>query len=143
MLLHDVYPIPILRSRFNDLTRRQVTKGKCRVRAITVCGRFHIVLMEMTVPGTLYMIIERFKSGDPAPVYRRLRERGRMAPEGLSYVSSWITEDLTTCYQVMQTDDRNLLSQWMENWKDLVDFEVHPVVTSAQAADAVASRSPA
>jgi uncharacterized protein DUF3303 len=99
--------------------------------------------MEMTVPGTLYMIIERFKNGDPAPVYRRFRERGRMAPEGLSYVSSWITEDLTTCYQVMQTDDRNLLSQWMENWKDVADFEVHPVITSAQAADAVASRSPA
>lgn len=93
------------------------------------------------MPETVYMIIERFKGGDPDPVYRRFRAHGRMAPEGLTYVSSWVEQDLTTCYQVMQTDDRSLLDQWMQNWSDLVDFEVRPVITSAQAAERVASRS--
>jgi len=86
------------------------------------------------MPQTTYMIIERFRDGDAAPVYRRFRERGRMAPEGLEYIASWVTEDLGTCYQVMQTPERRLLDEWMENWRDLVDFEVLPVVTSAEAA---------
>lgn len=79
-----------------------------------------------------YMVIESFRGGDPAPVYRRFRERGRMMPEGLHYVSSWITEDLTRCYQVMECADRGLLEEWMARWSDLVDFEVLPVLTSAQ-----------
>lgn len=83
----------------------------------------------------LFMVIERYRNGDAAPVYRRFRERGRMAPEGLAYISSWVTEDMATCYQVMETADRRLLDEWMEHWKDLVAFEVHPVMTSAQAAE--------
>jgi hypothetical protein len=83
------------------------------------------------------MIIERFKHGDPRPVYRRFREQGRMAPEGLNYVASWVERDLGACYQVMQTADRRLLDQWMANWQDLVEFEVHPVITSAEAAERV------
>lgn len=82
----------------------------------------------------LYMVIERFRNGDAESVYRRFRERGRMAPEGVEYVASWVTDDLTTCFQVMQTADPALLEQWMANWRDLVDFEVRPVVTSAEAA---------
>jgi hypothetical protein len=89
------------------------------------------------MPETLYMVIERFKNRDPAPVYRRFRDQGRMAPDGLNYISSWVDCDLATCYQVMQTADRRLLDQWMANWEDLVEFEVHPVITSAQAADRV------
>jgi hypothetical protein len=81
----------------------------------------------------LYMIIEGFR-GDPAAVYRRFRERGRLAPEGLRYVSSWVTSDLQRCYQVMACDDRRLLDQWMEHWQDLVTFEVVPVISSAEAA---------
>jgi hypothetical protein len=88
------------------------------------------------------MIIERYKNGDPAPVYRRFRDQGRMAPEGLDYISSWVVDDLATCYQVMRTADRALLDQWMDNWADLVDFEVHPVITSSEAAERVASRPP-
>jgi hypothetical protein len=87
----------------------------------------------------LYMVLEHFK-GDPAPVYRRFRERGRMAPEGLRYLDSWVTSDLQRCYQVMECEDPRLLEQWMDRWKDLVDFEVVPVVTSVQAAAAVGPR---
>jgi hypothetical protein len=85
----------------------------------------------------LYMVVERFRNGDATPVYRRFRERGRMAPEGLSYISSWVTEDLSTCFQVMETANRALLEDWMRHWSDLVDFEIHPVVTSQQAAERV------
>lgn len=86
----------------------------------------------------LYMIIERFKHQNAAPVYQRFRERGRLAPEGLTYVSSWVDAELHRCFQVMETDDRRLLDQWMSNWEDLVEFEVIPVLTSAEAASKVA-----
>ena len=88
----------------------------------------------------LYMVIERFRGGDPVPVYRRFRDRGRLAPEGLRYVASWVTDDLRRCYQVMECDDPALLERWMEAWRDLVDFEVVPVVASADAVAAVQPR---
>lgn len=81
----------------------------------------------------LFMVIERYKNGNPKPVYARFRSQGRLAPEGLIYVSSWVTEDLTTCYQVMETEHERLLREWMSRWDDIVDFEVIPVVTSVQA----------
>jgi Protein of unknown function (DUF3303) len=87
----------------------------------------------------LYMIIEHFK-GDPAPVYRRFRDKGRLAPDALRYVSSWVTSDLQRCYQVMECEDPALLQQWMSQWNDLVDFEVIPVMTSSEAAAIVAPR---
>ena len=86
----------------------------------------------------LYMIVETFR--DSAAVYRRFRERGRLAPDGLKYVSSWITADVTKCYQVMECDDRRLLDEWMAAWRDLIDFEVVSVITSAEAAERVAPR---
>ena len=85
----------------------------------------------------LYMVLERFRNSDAAPVYRRFRERGRMAPDGLNYVSSWVTADLSTCFQVMETANRGLLEDWMSHWSDLVDFEIHPIITSQQAAEQV------
>ena len=88
----------------------------------------------------LYMVIERFRNGDPVPVYRRFRDRGRLAPEGLTYVSSWVTQDLSTCYQVMESSDPALLNEWMAAWNDLVAFEVIPVVTSVEAAHSLAPR---
>jgi uncharacterized protein DUF3303 len=83
---------------------------------------------------TLYMVVEHFRNGDAVPVYERFRARGRMAPEGVTYISSWVDVTLTRCYQVMQTNDRALLDAWMANWTDLVEFEVHEVMTSAEAA---------
>lgn len=82
----------------------------------------------------LYMIIEHFRGGDAAPVYERFRSQGRLAPPGLSYVASWVTSDLTRCYQVMDCEDRTALDGWIAAWSDLVEFEVLPVLTSAEAA---------
>lgn len=87
-----------------------------------------------------FLIIERFRGGDPVPVYRRFRDRGRLAPAGLQYVASWVTTDLTTCYQIMACEDPRLLEQWMAQWRDLVEFQVLPVVPSAEAAAQVAPR---
>ena len=86
----------------------------------------------------LFMVVEHFLNGEAAPVYRRFRERGRLAPAGLTYLSSWVDERLATCYQLMETADPSLLEEWMRNWTDLVEFEVHPVVTSREAAQRVA-----
>ncbi|HUJ13020.1 MAG TPA: DUF3303 family protein [Thermoanaerobaculia bacterium] len=88
----------------------------------------------------LSMVIERFRNGDALPVYRRFRDRGRLAPGGLRYVSSWVARDLRTCYQVMETADRALLDAWIAAWNDIVDFEVLPVITSAEAAASVLER---
>ncbi len=88
----------------------------------------------------LFMIIERYHDGDPVPVYRRFRELGRLAPEGLTYVASWVDESMATCYQVMEAAERALVDAWIARWDDIVDFEVVPVMTSAEAADRVAPR---
>ena len=82
----------------------------------------------------LFMVIERFREGDPKPVYQRFARTGRMLPDGVEYLSSWITEDGAACYQVMQAEDRAALDTWMAHWNDLVDFEVIPVITSGEAA---------
>ena len=87
----------------------------------------------------LFMIVENFR-GDPVPVYRRFRDQGRLAPDGLRYVNSWVTHDLQRCYQVMECDDPRLLQQWMDLWSDIADFEVIPVITSAEAAAEIAPR---
>jgi hypothetical protein len=89
----------------------------------------------------LYMIIERFRGGDAAPVYARFRERGRLAPDGLRYVASWVTKDLQACYQVMECEDASLLLQWTAQWEDLVDFEIVPVIDSDEAARVVTTRA--
>jgi len=90
--------------------------------------------------GSLYMVLETFKNGDAVPIYRRFRDRGRMRPDGLRYVSSWIDERLTRCWQVMEADDRALLDEWIANWSDLVDFEVLPVFTSKEVVEKIAPR---
>ena len=82
----------------------------------------------------LFMVIERFKERDAKAVYRRLRERGRGAPEGLRYVDSWVEASFGRCFQLMETDDPSLFDVWLDNWRDLGDFEIYPVVDSAEAA---------
>ena len=88
----------------------------------------------------LYMIIERFKEGAAPEIYRRLREQGRMMPAGLEYVSSWIDLDFKVCYQLMQTENASLFPRWTDAWKDLMDFEIVPVRTSAEAAQFIANQ---
>ena len=68
----------------------------------------------------LYMVVENFRNRDPVPVYRRFRERGRLAPEGVTYISSWVDEKLERCFQLMETDTRRLLDEWIVNWTDMV-----------------------
>jgi len=80
-----------------------------------------------------FLVIERYRDGDPAPVYRRFRDEGRRIPAGVVFVSSWVTDDLSTCYQVMECGEPSALDAWMEHWSDIVDFEVVPVVSSADA----------
>jgi hypothetical protein len=85
----------------------------------------------------LYMVIEQFK--DAPAIYRRLREKGRLMPDGLKYVSSWIDTELKVCYQLMETEDASLFPHWTENWDDLMNFKIVPVRTSAETAAIVAT----
>jgi len=80
----------------------------------------------------LYMVIEQLK--DAPAIYRRLREKGRMMPNGLNYISSWIHTELKVCYQLMETEDPALFPRWTENWDDLMEFKIVPVRTSAETA---------
>jgi hypothetical protein len=88
----------------------------------------------------LYMVVERFKPGAAAEIYRRAQEQGRLLPEGLAYVSSWVDLDFTTCFQLMQTEDEALFQLWVNRWHDLVDFEIIPVRSSAEALQVIAPR---
>lgn len=88
----------------------------------------------------LYMVIERFKAEGAAQVYRRAKEQGRMLPDGLEYVSSWVDLDFAICFQLMKTDNESLFEQWTSQWNDLVDFKIIPVRTSAEAFEVIAPR---
>jgi len=80
------------------------------------------------------MVIEHFSSGKAVEVYRRFRDRGRMAPDGVRYVASWVDLEFRRCFQVMEADSEALLKVWTDNWDDLVEFEIVPVRDSEQAA---------
>lgn len=82
----------------------------------------------------LFMVIEHFRPGQAAEVYRRFRDLGRMAPEGLVYISSWVDLNFQRCFQVMEADSEAVLKEWMANWDDVIEFEIVPVRTSAEAA---------
>ena len=87
----------------------------------------------------LFMIVETFKDNDMLPVYKRLHDTGRMLPEGLRYVDSWVSANFSTCFQLMETDDLHLLQQWVLNWRGLgASFEIVPVLTSLQTREVVA-----
>jgi hypothetical protein len=80
-----------------------------------------------------YMVIETFTQG-ARPVYERARDRGRVLPEGLRYVDSWVETGLARCFQLMETDDPSLFERWTSQWDDLAEFEIVPVLASAEAA---------
>ena len=84
-----------------------------------------------------YMIIEHFHKDRIKEMYRRFDEKGRMLPSGVNFINSWINEDVTVCYQVMESESKQKLMEWINKWNDLVDFEVIPVITSAQAKEKV------
>ncbi len=87
----------------------------------------------------LFMVIERFKNGDAGAIYKRFQERGRMMPDGLKYVDSWVEASLDRCFQLMECDDARLLQEWIARWRDLMDFEIVPVVASKQTAEVINS----
>jgi hypothetical protein len=82
------------------------------------------------------MVIETYLAG-PGPVYERFREHGRLLPEGLEYIDSWIDADhADRCFQLMATDDPSTFAEWTRRWDDLVAFEIIPVVSSGEASKA-------
>jgi hypothetical protein len=83
----------------------------------------------------LYMAIERFKNRDAKAVYRRFQEKGRMAPQGLVYVESWVETNFDRCFQLMECEDARLLEEWAAQWRDLIDFEFVPVRRSKEAVE--------
>ena len=86
----------------------------------------------------LFMVIERFRNRDAQAVYRRFRDQGRGAPDGLRYVDSWIEANFDRCFQIMECDDARLLQQWVAAWSDLIEFEIVPVVPSSETRAAIA-----
>jgi Domain of unknown function (DUF3303) len=88
----------------------------------------------------LFMVIEHFRQGRAPDIYRRFRDRGRMAPEELRYIASWVDLPFERCFQVMEAPDDSPVRRWIANWDDLADFEIVPVRTSAEAAMAISSQ---
>ena len=88
----------------------------------------------------LFMIVERFRKQDGKAVYRRFRDQGRMTPEGLEFVASWVSADLDRCFQVMECDDVGLLQSWVAEWSDLIEFEIVPVQAGKDTGAALAAQ---
>ena len=87
-----------------------------------------------------FMVIESFRGQDGKAVYRRFRDKGRMMPDGLRFVASWVSADLGRCFQVMEADDITLFQQWVVQWSDLAEFEIVPVVPGKSTAEALAAQ---
>lgn len=89
------------------------------------------------------MVVERYLHG-PGQVYARAAEHGRLLPDGLRCIDSWVVDDqpVARCFQLMETDDATLFTVWFDRWKDLVAFELWPVVSSYEAASRVGSDPP-
>jgi len=87
----------------------------------------------------LFMVVERFRNQDAKAVYRRFRDKGRMMPEGLAFVGSWVSADVARCFQLMEGDDVTLLQRWVAEWSDLIEFEIVPVVAGKETGAALAT----
>ncbi len=87
-----------------------------------------------------FMVIEKFRNQDAKSVYRRFRDKGRMVPDGITFVSSWVSADLDRCFQIMECQDITLLQRWVTEWSDLVEFEVVPVSPGKDVATALQSQ---
>ena len=80
-----------------------------------------------------YMVIEKFKKNKAKEIYQRYEEKGRMLPDGLKYIQSWVDINLDRCFQLMECEDHRLFQEWIESWQDVAEFEIAPVISSAQA----------
>lgn len=85
----------------------------------------------------MFMVVETFRNQDARAIYRRLREKGRLMPDGLKFVSSWVAADLGRCFQLMEADDITLLQRWIASWSDLMAFEIVPVVSGKETTEAL------
>jgi hypothetical protein len=85
----------------------------------------------------LFMVIEKFKNQDGKAVYRKQRESGRALPDGLKFVASYVSADLSRCFQLMEADDVTLFQRWIADWQSLVEFEVVPVVEGKSTQEAL------
>jgi hypothetical protein len=84
-----------------------------------------------------FMVVETFRNQDAKAIYRRLRDKGRMMPENLEFVASWVSADLDRCFQLMEADDITLFQRWISEWSDLMSFEIVPVVSGNDTAEAL------
>ncbi len=89
----------------------------------------------------LFMVVERFRNQDAKAVYRRFRDQGRMLPEGLAFVGSWVAADLSRCFQIMECEDVTRLQRWVTAWSDLIEFEIVPVVAGSETAAALSDQA--
>jgi len=87
----------------------------------------------------LFMVVEKFRNQDVKPIYRRLSEKGRMMPDGLKFVSSYVSADVSRCFQLMECDDVTLFQRWVSEWSDLMECEIVPVVAGKDTAAALAA----
>ncbi len=83
----------------------------------------------------LFMVIETFERDSFAKIYGRLNESGRMMPDGLKYIDSWVDTNLNRCFQLVECGNERLFDEWIANWSDLIKFEIIPVMTSKDASD--------
>ena len=89
----------------------------------------------------LFMVVETFRNHDAKAVYQRFRDKGRLMPEGLTFVDSWVAADLGRCFQIMECDEVTRLQRWVTGWSDLIEFEIVPVVAGNETAEALSQQA--
>jgi len=134
----------LLRTPPNGMAGRKARRalGGERVSALEAefHGRYELSVVTPNIEDVMqFMVIEKFRNQDAKSVYRRLREKGRLMPDGLAFVSSWVEADLRRCFQVVESSDVTLLQQWVAEWSDLIDFEIVAVVPGKGTAEVFAS----
>ena len=90
----------------------------------------------------LFMVVERFRNQDARSVYARFHEKGRLMPDDLTFVGSWVSADLGRCFLIVECDEITALQKWVAEWSDLVEFEIVPVVTGEQVSEALKAQMP-
>lgn len=67
----------------------------------------------------------------------RFKETGAPPPPGVDMLGRWHNAAGNGGFFLVETDDPVALARWLQEWTDVIDFEVVPVVTDEQVSEVI------